>query len=109
LQQIETFGVGWLDEAFRYIQEDKREAYLIAMAMLPLARTPMDEGSARAVRDLSKNLEAMIDGLVPWLKTTRNVYLAGWRKKVKPGTVVVIADSTDDPNDPLFMGAKVIR
>jgi hypothetical protein len=104
------FGLDWLYETWKYIQEDKVEQYKILMAVAPMARTPMDKKGAGALRKYIDKLNANLRNALPWLKkepvSGRLAYL---REKVKPGEVVVILDDGESKNDPLFEGAKIIR
>ncbi len=92
----------------RYIQEDKKEAFTILTAIVPLAKTPMDEKGAKALGDYSNSVQKMLDNLTPWQKK-ESLPTLGLRGKVKSGEIVVIPDGTVGPNDPLFKDAKVMK
>ena len=76
------------------------------MSMFPLARTPLDKDSAHAMQNYSQSIRRQIDGLTPWQENDLRSRLRG---KVKPGTIVVIPDETDAPNDPLYAEADVLK
>ncbi len=100
-----------MDQVYRYIQEEKKEHYLLLMALAPLARTPMDEKSGRSLQDYARQVEKMIDSLAPWTvqDKIRDGLTRKLRKKVASGTVVVITEASDSPNDPLFTGATIVK
>ncbi len=102
------YGPEWLNETLRYIQEDKKESFTILTSIVPLAKTPQDEKSARAMADYAKSVQKMLDNLTPWQKKD-GLPTLGLRGKVKSGEIVVIPDGTVSANDPLFKDAKVMK
>ncbi len=103
---MEYYGQKWLDETFQYIQEDKKELFVILSALVPLARTPMDESGARWMTQYGKSVEKMLDSLTPWDNQAR---MRDVRRKVKSGEIVVIPDGSESPTDPLLKDARVLK
>jgi hypothetical protein len=77
------------------------------MQMFPLARTPMDDGSAEALTRHSRNLEKAIDDMTPWVENRSRI--RRMRGRITPGEVVVILDGGESPTDPLYVDAKITR
>lgn len=70
----------------------------------------MDKQGARALRDYQKDVEKMLDNMVPWRKRNRRSSgIQNHRGKIKPGEVVVLLEGEEPANYPLFQNAKVIR
>lgn len=105
---MEVWGFEWLTTNWKYVQEDKIEHYRVTMALMPLARSPMDKKGASGLADYQKKLERMLNAAVPWQKRAsgRRESLRG---KVKPGEVVVILERGESANDPLYSDARTIR
>ncbi len=74
------------------------------MMLTPLARTAMSEEGGRAMDRYAKSVEKMLNSLTPWEQP-----LSDLRRTVKSGTVVVIPDESDSPNDPLFKDATILK
>ncbi len=106
LDHVEYYGNGWLDQTYQFIQEDKKEMYVILSALFPLGRTPMDESGGRWMTSYGKSIEKMLDSLTPWESTSR---MSDIRRKVKSGEIVVISDGTESPTDPLLKDARVMK
>jgi hypothetical protein len=88
--------------------EDKRQHYTIMGMLMPLARSPMDKKSGKALQQYQKDVERMLSRLTPWIKGTlsrRRLQAMG----VEPGTVKVILEGGDSADDPLYKGAETIR
>ncbi len=78
------------------------------MAFLPLARTPQTKEGQRAMTDYSKRVQKMIDSVAPWVKKDE-LNRRRLRGKVKPGTIVVIPDGTDSPDNPMYSSATIVK
>lgn len=98
----------WLDEAVKYIQEDKRDHYLTLLSMMPVARSAMDEKGGRAINNYMKDLRNAIFAMTPWERQAGSVRSA-YRGKVKSGTVAVVLDDYRLKKDPTFRDANVIK
>lgn len=107
MDQVERFGTEWLLEAWKYVREDKAEFYRMLLNIVPTARTPMDKKSAQNLSSYSKKLDRLVDSFAPWQNARSRAMRL--RDKVKPGEVVVILDSEDSPDHPLFAGARTSR
>jgi hypothetical protein len=105
---VEKYGFGWLEKAFRQIQEEKYLDYQVWMMMLPIARTPQDKKGGKAMEQYAKQVGRALESLVPWLrkacKARRPV-----RGNAKPGEVVVVLSGDETANLPVFKDAKVTR
>lgn len=106
LDQVERHGLGWIEQTWKYIQEDKQEYYARMMALMSLARTPMDEKGASSMRQYANRVERSIESIAPWTKKQRSRRV---HPNAKLGEVVVILDAGDPVKDPLFKGAKIVR
>lgn len=77
------------------------------MNLLPLARSPMDKGSARSLDKYRRDMDRMLRGMVPWLVESRREALI--RSGVEPGEVVVMLDGSDSGNSAIYKDAKKVR
>ncbi len=77
---------------------------MILMMLTPLARTSMSEEGGRAMERYGKQVERMLQGLTPWDQPLSEI-----RRQVKSGTIVVIPDASESPNDPLFKDATILK
>lgn len=82
---------------------------MVQQQLMPIARTPMDKKSGKALVNYYKDVTRMIDRLTPWKKhekyERRRRQLA--RMGVKPGEIVVIGGAGDS-NNPLYKDAKMV-
>lgn len=81
-------------------------------AIAPLARTPMDEKSGRAMSKYAKEIEKTLNSSIPWLKSARGSAhhrSKAVHKDLNPGELVVILDAGDRPDDPLFADSKIVK
>ncbi len=74
------------------------------MMLTPLNRTTMSEEGGRAQERYARSVEQMLNSLTPWEQPLSDI-----RRKVKSGTIVVIPDASDSPNDPLFKDATILK
>jgi hypothetical protein len=74
------------------------------MAMMPLARTAMGKEDGKALADYHKHVAKSLEGMTPWVSGRRRD-LSDLRKKIKPGTTVVIPDASDGANNPIYKDA----
>jgi len=102
LDHIEVYGFDWLEDTYKLIMEDRRTQFGMLATMIPLALTPMSKQAAKGHADLGRRVNKMIDSMTPWIKPTSDL-----RKRVKSGTVAVLADAGDDLKNPLFKDAHV--
>lgn len=106
---VEKRGTAWLEQTVRYIVEDKRSNYLAFLQMFPIARTPMDNKSGKAMQKYYKDVAKNFDAMTPWIShVKRNLARTRNGKKLEPGKVVVTLDASDDPNLALFKGATIL-
>jgi len=88
---IERRGFEWLEESVKYIMEDKRNHYISLLQMFPVARSPMDSKSGKAIQKYYKEVAESFDSITPWLKQTKrkliNKAIRG--KNIEPGKLVV--------------------
>jgi hypothetical protein len=108
LDQVQQFGFGWLDEVYRLIMEDRRDNYLMAMSLLPVARTPMEEKGSRWLSNYMRDLRRSLFEMTPWDRVQGSIRSA-YRGKVKSGTIAVVLDDPRLKDDPMFKGAKVVK
>ncbi len=107
MDQIEVWGFRWLQDTYKYIQEDKAEAYKFAMMIAPLARTAQTKEGARAQQSYGDKLRRIVESLTPWSTSGLREQLLA--QGVKPGTTVVLLDPGDGQGNPLWEGAATIR
>jgi len=110
IDQVALYGVEWLLETWKYIQEDKIDHYRMLMALMPLARTSMDKKAGSAQQSYSRSLERSLREATPWRKASGRVMSESLRRKgLEDGKVVVLLDGSESANDPLYADAKIIR
>lgn len=102
------FGVSWLDETWKLIQEDWVIDKQTLMALFPLARTPMDKKSGESLKQYQKSLQKQFDSLLPWKGRNRGLR-SSMRGKITPGEAVVVLGAGDTRNHPLYRDAKTIK
>lgn len=99
----------WLQETWRYIQEDKKTEYKMRALIAPLGRTPMDRKSGQSMERYSKRLERMFDDMTPWDKNSKFNAMRDRFSKIRGDEedtqVVVMLGAGDNPDDPLYQGA----
>jgi len=76
------------------------------VSIMPMARTPMDKKAGSAMRSYTKKLERAIRDMTPW---RRPMIGLGLRGRIAEGEMVVVLDSDESSDDPLYRGAKIIR
>lgn len=108
MDHVGLYGLEWLYDVWKYIQEDKAEYYRITMSLMPLARTPMDRRSGSNLQKYAKQLSKSIDSIAPWVNKEKR-RRENLRNKLKPGEVVVFLDGDESPDDPLYKGVKTVR
>lgn len=88
---IERRGFEWLEESVKYIMEDKRNHYISLLQMFPVARSPMDSKSGKAIQKYYKEVAESFDSITPWMKQTKRrlVSKAIRGKQIEPGKLVV--------------------
>ena len=99
-------------DAYKQIMEEKKMDFSMLQQMFPIARTPLDKRSSKALADYAKDTAKMLGGLTPWQKTMnryeqRKRQLA--RLGVKPGEAVVLGGTTKEMSQTLFKDARVIN
>lgn len=109
LDHVEEYGFGWMEDAIKHIQEDKYQHYQIMSMMFPMARTPMDAKGSRAMQKYSKQVDEVLLSLAPWLKPKKARGSIRHHGKIKSGEVVVVLDSGETADDPLYKNAKIIK
>jgi hypothetical protein len=101
------YGLKWIGDSWKFIQEDRATHYRMLQMLLPLARSPMDKKSAQGMSSYAKKVDRVISGMVPWQKaTSRTAHLRG---KVKPGEVVIMLDGDESLDSSFIEGVKVVR
>ena len=103
MEQVELFGIAWLEETWRYIVEDKQVEYNFWMSIMPLARTPGDNKGVGALKRYADKLRKSMEKMTPWRRSGLRERLKAMG--VKPGQTVVLLDSDESENDPLFKNA----
>lgn len=102
------YGLEWLDETFKLIQQDKRDYFLMVSQLLPIARTPMDKESGRSSNKYMKDIRKALYGLTPW-DAAGGAIRAAYQDKVKSGSVMVVLDEPTQNTIPIFKDAQVIK
>jgi hypothetical protein len=106
LDQVELYGVEWLEDTWKQIQEDKKEHFELMASLFPLAKSPMGKEDAKTLQRYAREVERMLDSLTPWKGNQRSKAL---REKVGSGNIVVQMGPGDLPGDPLYKDAKIMR
>lgn len=105
------YGAGWIEQTWKWIQEDKNYHYNMLINIAPLSRTPMDKDGGKSLNKYAKTLRNLVDQLTPWKKPAGGLGLREkLRGKVKPGEIVILLDEGESSiNNPLFEGVKQVR
>lgn len=77
--------------------------------IMPLARSPFGKKDATGVKQYGDKVHKAISDMTPWRARGSQLRERLLSMGVKPGEVVVLLDSNDLPNDPLYKDAKVIK
>jgi hypothetical protein len=109
LDHLVQYGTGWLEETYKYIQEDKKEHYKIMAMLMPLSRSPQSKSSAREMAKYQKDVDRQLDKLTPWASSSKFNREALKRIGVKEGEVVVLMSPRDSAEDPLYKDTRIIR
>lgn len=106
---MELFGVEWLEDAYKHIQEDRREHYEWMMSLMPLGRTPMSEEGARALKNYARDIQRSLKSLTPW--DVEDSYRKALKEKVGSGNVKVFLDAGEHGlvDHPSFKDAEVVK
>jgi len=113
LDNVEVYGIGWLEEAYKMCREGKQEYYRVMSVLFPLARTAMDRKSGRAMSKYAKQIKKYLVQFAPWKKL--DAYRAKKRlkskglAKLKPGEMAVMISPGEDEEHPLFKDSKIIK
>lgn len=107
VDQVGLFGVEWVFDAWKMIQEDRVDRYRMLAMVAPLARTPMDKKSAASMKKYAQDLTRGLENATPWRNAPRSG--VSRRDRVEPGKVVVFLEEGEAPNDPLYAGAVIAR
>lgn len=107
MDQVSLFGYDWLEDAWKYIQEDKADQYMFWFNLMPLARTPMDKKAGSSMNRYAKSIERYIKKIAPWVKDRGRVDRL--RGRAKPGEMVVVLGAGESADNELFRGLKVIK
>lgn len=77
---------------------------------MPLARTAFSKEDAAQLKKYAKDVDRILDSIVPWKKKERRkqtpLRSSLLAQGIKPGEVVVMFDSSDIRNDTLYKDAK---
>lgn len=94
------------------VREDKADALRWFASAMPLARTPQSKKDAQSMHNYNKKYFRALENLTPWTAASKSSALN--RKysgviKESGKQVVVMLDANDDPSNPLFKGAHIIK
>lgn len=88
---IRERGVAGVLDAYKRIQEDRALQLRWLVNAAQAARTPMDKGSSKGLRNYVRSLHRAIDGLVPWLKNAKLERLKRLKQQGKPDAAALEA------------------
>lgn len=101
------YGLPWLEESWKHVQEDRAQNYRWLMLTAPLGKTPMDRRGGQAMRSYAQKLDRTLEAMTPWTHESKfNALRRKYGKSMGDDTQIVVTfDPHDDPGSSLFTGA----
>jgi hypothetical protein len=101
LEHIGEYGEDWALDAYRMIMEDEDRYWQLLLSVTPMARTPMDKKSGKALTKAMSTLRKEISKfLAPWIEQER---IANIRARLAQPPKSEVYDEDGNPvdlNDP---------
>lgn len=100
------YGMGWLEQQYKLCMEGMRFDYAILTQVIPLARTPMDKKSGKAMEKFAKDVQKALSRiLTPWEDELKNRMRR--HGNVNPGEVTVILGPGEGGLADVFKDSKI--